>query len=193
MVIEVLKELSNKNLGKKVIITSYSERDFLLVEYFECGNLVESSHFISKEHSDKLNSYKSISALMKYVYKNQIVKLCPPTVIDDMSRVDAPYVPNLSSPTTGDTLFFHIDVVGQCVKVSMIGSCGDKIELSTNVTKPDISKAWRKILKFSKDKKLFFRDVREQKLFLDVVKKSFGYDNRLLFKDILKNDVDFVF
>lgn len=121
-------------------------------------------------------------------------KLCSPAVNNSqLLQADTPYVPNLSSPTTGDTLFFHVSLVGQSIKISIIGSCGDKIELSTNVSKPDISKAWRKILKFSKDKTLYFRDVREQKLFLDVVKKSFGYDNRLLFKDILKNDVHFVF
>lgn len=122
-------------------------------------------------------------------------KLCSPAVNNSqLLQADAPFAPNLSNPTTiGGSLFFYVDVVGQSIKISIVGSCGDKIELSTNVSKPDISKAWRKILKFSKDKTLYFRDVREQKLFLDVVKKSFGYDNRLLFKDILKNDVDFVF
>lgn len=89
MKIEVLKELSTKNCEKKVIITSNSEQDFLLVEYFECSNLVESSYFISKEHLDKLNSYKSISALLKFVVKNQVVELCPPAVTDtDIADTD---------------------------------------------------------------------------------------------------------
>lgn len=124
---------------------------------------------------------------------NQLSSLAPPSE-RLFERGGASHIAPQSVPTTrGDTpIFIIIDKTPQQATITIKGGQKQLMQWNTPIDKPTLHLAWRKISQAVQNKHIVFKNEHEQIFFTSLVKKSFGYDRRLQFKDLLKNKYSFI-
>lgn len=99
-----------------------------------------------------------------------------------------------SVPTTGSdtSIYFVIDKTPKQATITIKDGQKQLVRWNTPIDKPTLHLGWRKITQAVKDKDIVFKNQNEQIFFTNLVKKSFGYDRPLNFKNILKNKYSFI-
>lgn len=104
-----------------------------------------------------------------------------------------PIAPQSVPTTGGDTpIYFVIDKTPKQATITIKDGHKSLMKWNTPIDKPTLHLGWRKITQAVKDKDIVFKNQNEQIFFTNLVKKSFGYDRPLNFKNILKNKYSFI-
>lgn len=99
-----------------------------------------------------------------------------------------------SVPTTGsDTpIYFVINKTPKQATITIKDGQKQLMQWNTPIDKPTLHLGWRKITTAVQNKNIVFKNQNEQIFFTNLVKKSFGYERRIQFKDLLKNKFSFI-
>lgn len=189
----------------------------------DCKNLVvtvdSDIFYLPFEHYNKLASYKSVSALVKYAKANSLATSSEQTINsndDIVCEVANHSNVAVSSLTTSDILFIETNTTGfyksdEVVEIAivdihekvlfqslikpsqLISKTATSIHGITNtmlINAPTFEKIYKKIKKTVKDKTLIFYNANFHTMKIArSVQKSFGYDKPLQFKQCFNNNV----
>lgn len=105
----------------------------------------------------------------------------------------SPIAPQSVPTTRGDTpIYFIIDKTSKQATITVKDGQKQLMQWNTPIDKPTLHLGWRKISQAVKNKEIVFKNEHEQIFFTNLAKKSFGYERRMQFKDILKNKYSFI-
>lgn len=105
----------------------------------------------------------------------------------------SPIAPMSHTSTGSDTpIYIIIDKTPQQATITIKGGQKQLMQWNTPIEKPTLHLGWRKIVQSVQNKHIIFKNENEQIFFTNLAKKSFGYDRRLQFKDLLKNKYSFI-